>query len=61
MHIIYGTAWYESMHMSVASLSYTDNNRKHYRKKEQTASLVVKAVLNGFTAIDTGVSLSCFN
>jgi hypothetical protein len=60
MHIIYGTAWYDSRHITVASPSYTDNKRKHHRKKEQTASLVVKAVLNGFTAIDTGASLSCF-
>lgn len=27
-----------------------------YRKKERTAALVVKAVLNGFRAIDTGAS-----
>lgn len=38
------------------SLIYIDNNRMHDRKKEQTAALVVKAVLNGFTAIDTGDS-----
>ena len=32
-------------------------NRSACRKKEQTASLVVKAVLNGFRAVDTGATL----